>query len=100
MKMTPLKIVVIANAVIWGLTLIVDCLPIHNGAAKGGALMWPFILSMIDLVLGFICLIIMGLTKNSFGRALADSFMQGFMISFAIMLLVAVPTCFWAIGVR
>ncbi|MDV6330501.1 hypothetical protein [Asticcacaulis sp. 201] len=100
MKMTPLKAIVIVNAVILGLILIVDCIPNKDGSAKVAALTWPFGLSLIDLGLGLICIIAMGVTKDPEKRAAADSTMQGFMISFAMMLLLAVPACFWAIGVR
>jgi len=93
--MTPLRIVVALNGII--ILSVYACAYTFNygGEAKLIALLAPFVISVINLCLGVLSLLLVGILKltKSDNTALADKYMQAFMIGFGITFAYGVPAC-------
>lgn len=94
--MTPLRIVLGLN----GLALLAGYATAYTfnygGEALLAAIVAPFVISGINLCLGFATLILMGILKTARRdtATTADKYMQAFMISFGVVFAFAVPACF------
>ena len=98
--MTPLRLIAGINVFILLLVYAVASLPGIDQTPKIVALFAPFILSMLDLVLGILCIIRMnGLRRTDPPAAvLADKAMQAFMISCAATFTFGIPACLFGLS--
>jgi len=97
MNLTPLRVILGINAVVVLGGLVVAYTPRHDANSAIGGMILPFTVSLIDLVIGLVFLVtMMGMRlTDPEGAAMADKCMQAFMISFAMVLIFAVPACFF-----
>lgn len=99
--MKPLVIVLGLNALFLAALYAEAYGPGADGSEKGAVLFAPFVVSAVNLCLGLVCVVIM-LVLKGLGRtaaaAVADKFMQAFVIAFGVVLAFAVPACFIGIS--
>ena len=104
MNLTPFRIILGINAVIvfGGLVAAYGTGAAHSANGKATTLLMPFGVSLIDLVFGIACLVLMLVLRlvSREASAAADKYMQAFMAAFGLVLIVAVPACFYGISVR
>ncbi len=104
MTLTPFRVILGLNAVVvlGGLVIAYGSGAMHNGNGKVITLLMPFIISLIDLALGLACVVLMLALRlvNREASAVADKYMQAFMASFGLVLIIAVPACFAGIGMN
>ena len=104
MKPTPFRIILLINAVIvfGGLFLSYGSGAVHSESDKVYTLLMPFVVSLIDLMLGLVCVVLMLVLRavDRKASAVADTYMQAFMSAFGLVLIVAVPACFNTLTMR
>ncbi|WP_443748520.1 hypothetical protein [Asticcacaulis solisilvae] len=100
--MTPLRIVLGLNGIVLLLVYVSTGVFNYWGQARTVALTAPFLISAMNLCLGVLSLILMGLLKiaKSDGAALADKYMQTFMISFGVGFAYGIPACMFGINLK
>lgn len=98
--MTPLRLIGIVNGFILLVVYAFAYVPGGDGTSKIVALLAPFVLAVIDLCLGLLCVVLMLALKRSdpTGSALADQCMQAFMIAFAVTFAFGIPACFYGLS--
>ena len=105
MNLTPFRAILGLNAIVvlGGLFIAYGSGAMHETNGKVVTLLMPFAVSLIDFALGILCLVLMLVLRLGGGReaaAAADTYMQAFMASFGLVLVIAVPACFAGMAVR
>lgn len=95
MNLTPFRVILGVNAIVVLGSLVVT-------GNKAITLLMPFVVSLLDLVLGIACLVLMLVLRlvNREASAAAGTYMQAFMASFGLVLIIAVPACFVGMGIN
>ncbi len=104
MKPTPFRIIMGVNAlvVLGGLIIAYGSGATHDDGGKITTLLMPFAVSLIDLVFGVACALLM-LVLSLFNRdasAALKTYMEAFLAAFGLVLIFAVPACFAGMNVR
>ena len=104
MNLTPFRVILGLNALIvfGGLIIAYGGGAMHNDNGKINTLLMPFAIALLNLMLGIICVVLMLILRlvNREASATADKYMQAFMASFGLVLIIAVPACFAGIGMH
>ena len=100
--MTPLRVVLGLNVLVVLASYAAAYTFNYGGDAQFIAVLAPFTIATVDLCLGVLCLILMGILNVTGHKAamLTDKYMQAFMISFGVVFAFAVPACFIVLGHR
>jgi hypothetical protein len=103
MTLTPFRVILGLNliVVVAGLVIAYGGGAMHDNGGKIVTLLMPFAVSLIDLVLGIACLVLMPILRlvSREASAGAKTYMQAFMASFGLVLIIAVPACFAGMGI-
>jgi len=104
MNATPFRVILGLNAIVvlGGLVIAYGSGAMHDSNGKATTLLMPFAVSLIDLVFGIACLVLMLILRlvSREASTAADKYMQAFMASFGLVLIIAVPACFAGLGMR
>ncbi len=101
MNMTPFRAILALNAVVvfGGLLIGYAATAAGNSGDKTFVLLMPFGVSLVDFLLGIACLVLMLIFRLAGKDAsTVDKLMQGFMASFGLVLIFAVPACMYGIS--
>jgi len=74
--------------------------PGGNSAARGVTVFAPFVQAVVNLCLGLLCVVAMLVLRriDKAAAAIAEKFMQAFVIAFGVIFAFGIPACFYTLS--